>query len=259
MEAVQFLADFILHIDEHLGGLIAAFGLWTYLILFFVIFIETGVVVMPFLPGDSLIFAGAAFAAIGQLNLFLLYITVLAAAVLGDTVNYHIGRAFGGNLLKRDGRLIKKEYIKKTNGFFQRHGGKSIILARFMPIIRTFAPFVAGIGDMHYAKFLFYNASGALLWTALFCLAGFFFGNIPLVRDHFSLVIFAIILISLTPALLGLLKKRKSRGAGQNPIQKESVKIKRLSFLHQKLSKKTLPKNLYSNSKCTYNKYRDNQ
>lgn len=228
MEAAQFLVDFILHIDEHLGGLIAAFGLGTYVILFFVIFIETGVVVMPFLPGDSLIFAGAAFAAIGQLNLFLLYITVLAAAVLGDTVNYHIGKAFGGRLIKRDGRLIKREYIEKTNGFFDRHGGKSIILARFVPIIRTFAPFVAGIGDMHYAKFLFYNASGALLWTALFCLAGFFFGNIPMVRQHFSIVIFAIVLVSLTPALFGLIKKGKRRGAIRKPAQKERARTKTL-------------------------------
>lgn len=228
MEAVQFLVDFILHIDEHLGGLIASFGLGTYVILFLVIFIETGVVVMPFLPGDSLIFAGAAFAAAGSLNLFLIYITVLAAAVLGDTVNYRIGKAFGGRLLKRDGRLIKKEYIEKTNGFFDRHGGKSIILARFVPIIRTFAPFVAGIGDMHYAKFLFYNASGALLWTALFSLAGFFFGNIPLVREHFSIVIFAIILVSLTPALFGLVKKRTARGRIYKPAKNKSCGTKSL-------------------------------
>lgn len=228
MEAVQFLVDFILHIDEHLGGLIASFGLGTYIILFLVIFIETGVVVMPFLPGDSLIFAGAAFAATGSLNLFLIYITVLAAAVLGDTVNYRIGKAFGGRLLKKDGRLIKKEYIEKTNGFFDRHGGKSIILARFVPIIRTFAPFVAGIGDMHYAKFLFYNASGALLWTALFSLAGFFFGNIPLVREHFSIVIFAIILVSLTPALFGLVKKQFCRGRTCKPAKNKSCGTKSL-------------------------------
>lgn len=206
MDAIKFLIDFILHIDEHLGELISNFGLETYIILFLIIFVETGVVIMPFLPGDSLIFAGAAFAAKGSLNIFILFFVVLAAAIIGDTVNYHIGKAFGNKLINWNNKIIKKEYIEKTYSFFERHGGKSIIIARFVPIIRTFAPFVAGIGKMRYLRFLSFNAIGALLWVSLFCIAGFFFGNIPFVKDNFSLVIFAIIFISLLPAIIGVIK-----------------------------------------------------
>lgn len=206
MEAIKFLIDFILHIDEHLGELISNFGLETYIILFLIIFVETGVVIMPFLPGDSLIFAGAAFAAKGSLDIFILFFVVLAAAIIGDTVNYHIGKAFGNKLINWNNKIIKKEYIEKTYSFFERHGGKSIIIARFVPIIRTFAPFVAGIGKMRYLRFLSFNAIGALLWVSLFCIAGFFFGNIPFVKDNFSLVIFAIIFISLLPAIIGVIK-----------------------------------------------------
>lgn len=206
MDAIKFLIDFILHIDEHLGELISNFGLETYIILFLIIFVETGVVIMPFLPGDSLIFAGAAFAANGSLNIFILFFVVLAAAIIGDTVNYHIGKAFGNKLINWNNKIIKKEYIEKTYSFFERHGGKSIIIARFVPIIRTFAPFVAGIGKMRYLRFLSFNAIGALLWVSLFCIAGFFFGNIPFVKDNFSLVIFAIIFISLLPAIIGVIK-----------------------------------------------------
>lgn len=206
METIKFLIDFILHIDEHLGELISNFGLETYIILFLIIFVETGVVIMPFLPGDSLIFAGAAFAAKGSLDIFILFFVVLAAAIIGDTVNYHIGKAFGNKLINWNNKIIKKEYIEKTYSFFERHGGKSIIIARFVPIIRTFAPFVAGIGKMRYLRFLSFNAIGALLWVSLFCIAGFFFGNIPFVKDNFSLVIFAIIFISLLPAIIGVIK-----------------------------------------------------
>ena len=206
MEAIKFLIDFILHIDEHLGELISNFGLETYIILFLIIFVETGVVIMPFLPGDSLIFAGAAFSAKGSLDIFILFFVVLAAAIIGDTVNYHIGKAFGNKLINWNNKIIKKEYIEKTYSFFERHGGKSIIIARFVPIIRTFAPFVAGIGKMRYLRFLSFNAIGALLWVSLFCIAGFFFGNIPFVKDNFSLVIFAIIFISLLPAIIGVIK-----------------------------------------------------
>lgn len=206
MDAIKFLIDFILHIDEHLGELISNFGLETYIILFLIIFVETGVVIMPFLPGDSLIFAGAAFAAKGSLDIFILFFVVLAAAIIGDTVNYHIGKAFGNKLINWNNKIIKKEYIEKTYSFFERHGGKSIIIARFVPIIRTFAPFVAGIGKMRYLRFLSFNAIGALLWVSLFCIAGFFFGNIPFVKDNFSLVIFAIIFISLLPAIIGVIK-----------------------------------------------------
>ncbi len=206
MDTIKFLIDFILHIDDHLGELISNYGFETYFILFFIIFIETGVVVMPFLPGDSLIFAGAAFAANGSLNIFILFFVVLVAAIIGDTVNYHIGKAFGNKLINANNKFIKKEYIDRTYSFFERHGGKSIIIARFVPIIRTFAPFVAGIGKMHYIRFLSFNAIGALLWVSLFCIAGFFFGNIPFVKDNFSIVILAIIFVSLLPAIIGVIK-----------------------------------------------------
>ena len=206
MDTIKFLIDFILHIDDHLGELISNYGFETYFILFFIIFIETGVVVMPFLPGDSLIFAGAAFAANGSLNIFILFFVVLVAAIIGDTVNYHIGKAFGNKLINANNKFIKKEYIDRTYSFFERHGGKSIIIARFVPIIRTFAPFVAGIGKMHYIRFLSFNAIGALLWVSLFCIAGFFFGNIPFVKDNFSIVILAIIFVSLFPAIIGVIK-----------------------------------------------------
>ncbi len=208
MEIIKTLIDFILHIDDHLVELVSTYGTETYLFLFLIIFVETGVVIMPFLPGDSLIFAGAALSANGSLNIFILFFVIFFAAVIGDTVNYHIGKAFGNKLLNWNNRFIKKEYIEKTSHFFEKHGGKSIIIARFVPIIRTFAPFVAGIGKMHYLKFLSYNVVGAGLWVLLFCVAGFFFGNIPFVKDNFSVVIIAIILISLLPAIIGAIKAK---------------------------------------------------
>ena len=208
LEIIRTLIDFILHIDDHLVELVSTYGTETYLFLFLIIFVETGVVIMPFLPGDSLIFAGAALSANGSLNIFILFFVVFFAAVIGDTVNYHIGKAFGNKLINWNNRFIKKEYIEKTSHFFERHGGKSIIIARFVPIIRTFAPFVAGIGKMHYLKFLSYNVIGAVLWVLLICIAGFFFGNIPFVKDNFSIVIIAIILISLLPAVIGAVKAK---------------------------------------------------
>lgn len=208
LEIIRTLIDFILHIDDHLVELVSTYGTETYLFLFLIIFVETGVVIMPFLPGDSLIFAGAALSANGSLNIFVLFFVVFFAAVIGDTVNYHIGKAFGNKLINWNNRFIKKEYIEKTSHFFEKHGGKSIIIARFIPIIRTFAPFVAGIGKMHYFKFLSYNVVGALLWVLLFSIAGFFFGNIPFVKDNFSVVIIAIILISLLPAVIGAIKAK---------------------------------------------------
>ena len=208
MEFIHFIIDFIIHIDEHLGEIISNFGLQTYIILFFIIFIETGIVIMPFLPGDSLIFAAAAFAANGSLNIFVLYIVILVAAIIGDTANYHIGKVFGNKLINLNTKLIKKEYIEKTYDFFDKHGGKSIIIARFVPIIRTFAPFVAGIGKMKYLHFLSFNAIGAFLWTTLFCIAGFFFGNITFIKNNFSLVILAIIFISILPAIITFIKQK---------------------------------------------------
>ena len=209
MELITTVINFIMHIDVHLGEIISNYGAETYLILFIIIFCETGLVITPFLPGDSLIFAAATFAAIDKLNIFILFIIVLIAAVLGDTVNYHIGKYFKNKLYKlENNRFIKKEYIDKTQDFFKKHGGKSIILARFVPIVRTFAPFVAGIGSMTYKKFLSYNFIGGLSWTSLFILVGYFFGNIPFVKNNFSIIIIAIIFISLLPPFIIYLKNK---------------------------------------------------
>ena len=214
MEIISYFIDFILHIDTHLGEIISRYGTETYLILFLFIFCETGLVVTPFLPGDSLIFAGATFAAIGSLNVFVLFFVVLIAAILGDTVNYHIGKYFSNKLYKlENNRFIKKAYIDKTQSFFERHGGKSIVLARFVPIVRTFAPFVAGIGTMSYKRFLSYNFIGAFLWVTLFTVAGYFFGNIPFVRDNFSIIIIAIIFISVLPPFIIFLKNKFKKEA----------------------------------------------
>ncbi|MCL1791755.1 MAG: DedA family protein [Peptococcaceae bacterium] len=204
----SFLIDFVLHIDEHLGEIIAAYGFLTHLILFMIVFCETGLVVTPFLPGDSLIFAAGAFATRGDLNLMVLWFLLLFAAILGDTVNYHIGKVFGHKLVKPDSRFIKQRYIEQTERFFDRHGGKTIILARFVPFVRTFAPFVAGIGRMRYSYFLSYNALGGFAWVTLFLFLGFFFGTMPIVEKNFSLVIFAIIGISVMPPIVTWLRAR---------------------------------------------------
>ena len=212
MQIVSELVDFILHLDVHLNAIIQNFGIWTYLILFLIIFLETGVVVTPFLPGDSLLFAAGSFAALGSLNVWVLFVTLTLAAILGDTLNYWIGhyigpRAFSGNV-----RFLKKEYIDRTHGFYERHGGKTIILARFIPIIRTFAPFVAGIGAMEYPRFFFFNVTGAILWVALFTFGGYFFGNLAFVQDNFTIVILAIIVISVLPGVFEFLRdKYKTR------------------------------------------------
>ena len=201
--------DFIINIDVHLGEIISNYGFLTYLILFVIIFCETGLVVTPFLPGDSLIFAAATFCALKKLNIFILFFVVLAAAVIGDTVNYHIGKYFKDKLYKlENNRFIKKKYIDKTQEFFKKHGGKSIILARFVPVIRTFAPFVAGIGSMSYKRFLSFNFIGAFFWVLLFTVTGYFFGNISFIKDNFSFVIIAIIFISLMPPFIIYLKEK---------------------------------------------------
>ncbi len=197
MNFVTFVIDVFLHLDTHLSAIITQYGAWTYGLMFFVIFMETGFVVTPFLPGDSLIFAAGTFAALGSLNIWLLFILLAAAAVLGDTANYWIGHYLGDRAYNI--KWIKKEYLDRTHAFFEKHGGKTIFLARFVPIVRTFAPFVAGIGRMSYSYFFSYNVFGGILWVALFTFAGYFFGNIPFIRDHFSMVIIAIILISLVP------------------------------------------------------------
>src|SRR5688572_27420129 len=213
MDLLHRIVDLFLHLDQHLGELISQYGTWTHLILFLIVFCETGLVVTPFLPGDSLLFAAGTFAGLGALDLRLLVLLLIIAAILGDTVNYWFGayigpRAFGGNI-----RFLRKEYLDRTHAFYEKHGGKTIILARFIPIIRTFAPFVAGVGAMSYPKFLTYNVVGAVLWVGLFVLGGYFFGNIPTVRQNFTLVILAIILLSVLPIVIEAFRSWRSRPA----------------------------------------------
>jgi len=205
------LLDLFLHLDEHLANVISQYGAWTYGILFGVIFLETGFVVTPFLPGDSLLFAAGTFAALGSLNLFYLMGLLMAAAILGDTVNYSIGHFLGERAYNI--KFLKKEYFDRTHAFFEKHGGKTIFLARFVPIVRTFAPFVAGIGRMSYAYFVSYNLIGGVVWVLLFTLAGYLFGNIPFVRDNFEFVILAIIFISLLPMVFEWWKARRESKA----------------------------------------------
>lgn len=208
MNIINFLIDFVFHIDTHLGQIISTYGTATYAIMFFVIFIETGIVFAPFLPGDSLLFAAGAFAALGSLNIFVLVGLMIVAAVVGDTCNYWIGHFFGEKLIANPKVPIKKEHIDKTQKFFEKHGGKTIILARFVPIVRTFAPFVAGVGKMNYGKFISFNVIGGIAWVLIATLAGFFFGNIPFVRNNFSIVILVIIVISVLPMILEIVKSK---------------------------------------------------
>jgi membrane-associated protein len=212
MDIISTIVDYIIHLDKHLAVVIHNYGVWTYFFLFLIIFMETGLVVTPFLPGDSLLFAAGTFAGLGVLNIWVLFITLSLAAILGDTVNYWIGhyigpRAFSGNV-----RFLKKEYLDRTHEFYERHGGKTIILARFIPIIRTFAPFVAGIGEMSYGHFISYNVIGGIVWVALFTFGGYFFGNLPFVQNNFSFVVLAIIFISVMPGVYEFFKER-SRAA----------------------------------------------
>jgi membrane-associated protein len=208
LELLQTFIDIFLHLDEKLGAVIQAYGGWTYLILFMIIFAETGFVVTPFLPGDSLLFVAGAFAATGSLEIKVLYILLFIAAILGDTVNYHVGRYLGPKVFARQMRFLNRESLERTHRFYEKHGGKTIIMARFIPIIRTFAPFVAGVGVMSYRRFIAYNLVGALLWVGIAITAGFFFGNLPAVRDNFTLVILAIIGISVAPGVIGYLKQQ---------------------------------------------------
>lgn len=213
MQFLKNLLDLFLHLDEYLATIITTYGAWTYGILFVVIFIETGLVVTPFLPGDSLLFAAGTFAALGALNVWGLVGLLFVAAVLGDAVNYSIGHYLGERAYNI--KWIKKEYLEKTHAFFEKHGGKAIFLARFVPIVRTFAPFVAGIGKMSYSYFATYNIVGGLTWVTLFTLMGFFFGNIPFVKANFEFVIVAIILISVVPMFVEWWKARREARADQ--------------------------------------------
>ncbi|MBK6909952.1 MAG: DedA family protein [bacterium] len=214
MEFLSTIIDVFLHLDVHLGQVITEYGTLTYLILFAIIFCETGLVVTPFLPGDSLLFAAGAFAALGSLDLTVLLSVLYVAPILGDSTNYWIGRFVGPKVYGMNSRWVKREYIDKTHAFYDKHGGKTIVIARFMPIFRTFAPFVAGIGKMNYARFLTFSIGGTLLWISTCVMAGYFFGNIPFVKQNFSLVIFAIIGISVLPMAIHIvqewLKKRRA-------------------------------------------------
>lgn len=214
MEIISYFIDLILHLDEHLSSIIQNYGTWTYLILFAIIFMETGLVVTPFLPGDSLLFAAGTFAspALGSaLNIGLLWVLLVAAAIIGDTVNYWIGHYIGPRAFSGEIRFLKKEYLDRTHEFYEKHGGKTIILARFVPIVRTFAPFVAGVGEMKYGRFLTYNVVGAILWVSIFTLGGYYFGNLPFVKENFSLVVVAIIIISVLPAVYEIVKDRLNK------------------------------------------------
>lgn len=203
MESIMWLFSFIMHIDRHLVDIIQQYGTLTYFIIFLIIFCETGLVVTPFLPGDSLIFALGALAAGGELDLALISGVLAAAASIGDTVNYHIGKYVGPKVFTKEStRFFKKEHLMKTHAFYEKHGAITIIIARFIPIIRTFAPFVAGIGIMNYGRFIVYNITGAVMWVALFITGGYFFGNLPMVRKNFTLVIMAIIVISVLPIVI---------------------------------------------------------
>jgi membrane-associated protein len=210
MEPVMHVADFFIHLDTHLGSIIAHYGIWTYAILSVIIFCETGLVVTPFLPGDSLIFAAGAFCASGSLNPWLLFTLLSVAAVAGNITNYWIGYWVGpGILTKEKIPFIKKSHLERTHRFYEKHGGKTIVFARFIPIIRTFAPFIAGIGFMTYWRFNIYNIAAGCAWVGMFVAAGFFFGNLPVVRHNFTLVILGIIIVSILPAVVEYLRHRR--------------------------------------------------
>ena len=216
MEFFSFIIDFILHIDQHLTELAAQYGVWIYGILFLIIFCETGLVVMPLLPGDSLLFAAGSIAAIGKMNIHLMVVLLIIAAILGDAVNFMIGKYFGEKLFANpNSKIFKQSHLQKTQQFYAKHGGKTIILARFIPIVRTFAPFVAGMGHMTYHHFLAYNVIGGVLWVTLFSYLGYFFGNLPIVKDNLSLVLVAIIVLSVLPAIVEIIRhKRAANKAG---------------------------------------------
>ena len=208
MEIILNLVQIFIHLDEYLGQVIRDYGIWTYLLLFLVIFIETGFVVTPFLPGDSLLFAAGAFAGLGDLKVAVLFLLLSFAAIAGDTVNYWIGHLIGPRAFSGEIRFLKKEYLDRTHAFYEKHGGKTIILARFIPIIRTFAPFVAGVGAMTYGHFIVFNVIGGIAWVTLFTFGGYFFGNLKFVQDNFSFVVMAIIVISVIPAVIEFFKER---------------------------------------------------
>ena len=217
MELIQQLLDFILHIDRHLIEIVQDYQTWTYLILFFIIFAETGFVVTPFLPGDSLLFAAGAIIAKPEsgLNIFVMCLLLIVAAILGDLVNYHIGNYIGPKAFSGKYKWLKADYLEKTQKFYIKHGGKTIIYARFIPIVRTFAPFVAGIGTMSYSRFASYNIVGGVAWVVSFLFIGYFFGGLPVIKDNFTYVIFGIIILSILPPIIELIRESRNRPAKQ--------------------------------------------
>lgn len=220
MEYIHWVIDFILHIDVHLAELVAQYGVWVYAILFLILFCETGLVVTPFLPGDSLLFVAGALAALptNNLNVHTMVALMIAAAIIGDAVNYTIGRLFGEKLFSNpNSKIFRRSYLDKTHAFYDKHGGKTIILARFVPIVRTFAPFVAGMGHMSYRHFAIFNVVGALLWVLLFTYAGYLFGNVPVVQENLKLLIVAIIVLSILPGVIEVWRhKRAAKKSASN-------------------------------------------
>lgn len=219
MEFIRFVIDFILHIDVHLAELVAQYGVWVYGILFLILFCETGLVVTPFLPGDSLLFVAGALASLpsNDINVHIMVALMVTAAILGDAINYTIGRVFGEKLFSNpDSKIFRRSYLDKTHQFYEKHGGKAIILARFVPIIRTFAPFVAGMGKMSYRHFAAYNVIGALVWVLLFTYAGYLFGNVPIVQNNLKLLIVAIIVVSILPGVFEIWRHRRTAARQKN-------------------------------------------
>lgn len=210
MELLALFIDLVVHLDDHLQALVAAYGAWIYLILFVIVFCETGLVVTPFLPGDSLLFVAGAIAAAGGMNIHLMVLLLIIAAILGDAVNYSIGHYIGPRVLKdRDSRWLNPRHLERAHEFYERHGGKTIIIARFVPIVRTYAPFVAGAASMPYPRFALYNVTGAIIWVVSLGYAGYFFGNIPLIKDNLTVVIIVIIILSILPGVFEYLRHRR--------------------------------------------------
>ncbi len=253
MEWFKDAIEIVVHFDKHLGAVIQSCGGWSYLLLFLIIFAETGLVITPFLPGDSLLFAVGAFAALGSFNVFWLFGILTAAAIIGDSVNYAVGNIFGEKILsKGNSRFIKKEHLEQTHKFYEKYGGKTIILARFIPIIRTFAPFVAGIGKMNYRYFFIYNVAGALLWVSIFVFGGYYFGNMPVIKENFFVVILAIIVLSVLPAVIEYWKHRKTSqalpsqamGESRGQVVEFSACVNDSESQNEKISKEKKPENV---------------
>jgi membrane-associated protein len=231
------IIDFLLHLDQHLSAIIDAFGIYTYIILFLIIFAETGFVVTPFLPGDSLLFVVGTLAGSGFLNIWIVYISLLLAAILGDSINYWIGHHTGPKIFaKENSRLFNKAYLEKTREFYAKHGGKTIILARFLPIIRTFAPFVAGVGKMHYSTFIFYNIIGGFIWVTSLTFAGYFFGGLPVIKENFEYAIIGIIVLSIMPMIIEYLKHKKGPQITRKQLESLTYKDIQKTFKKEHLT-----------------------